>query len=491
MAEKLKQVTVYGGHDYEVVGKIPDRLICQICTKVLREPHLAVCCGQHFCESCLNKWFDQQRGKQSCPHCRTEGEAFHHVINKGLRSEISQLKIRCSNLGQGCQWTGEQGTLRAHLESESGCGFVMVECPNKCLNFLGDATNTMLRKEIKNHLAHNCYLRPYQCEFCGLNDTYEAITGGDYITSLIIDRDLSGHQATCPEAPLTCPNECGSENIKRKDMDGHRSKCPQEPVECPFAEAGCDGILLRCQLEDHMTSSIQQHLMIVMKDNKETKSKLKETREALETELKETQIKLTDTQAKLNEAQVEIETVKKELGHQNEAFSRLSLAEQCIGLSYKLEKQGDSIKILMPDFPRYSHVGNVWRSPPFYYREGYKMCLAVYANGVGKGAGTHVSLSLLLLKGKYDDQLKWPMMFCNKTFHYSMIGDNEGCEEFIVCSGKRHQLVKDHEKIGHCDRFCSLTSNALELVNNSLALSVQFSDECCLQINIIKSLAIN
>ena len=50
-----EQAAVYGGHDNDFVGEVADRFICQICTKVLREPHLAVCCGQHFCESCLNK----------------------------------------------------------------------------------------------------------------------------------------------------------------------------------------------------------------------------------------------------------------------------------------------------------------------------------------------------------------------------------------------------------------------------------------------------
>ena len=81
----------YGGYDHEFVGTVPDRFICQICTKVLHDPHLAVCCGQHFCESCLNRWFTRQ-GKESCPHCQAEGESFNHVIHKGLRSEVNQLK---------------------------------------------------------------------------------------------------------------------------------------------------------------------------------------------------------------------------------------------------------------------------------------------------------------------------------------------------------------------------------------------------------------
>ena len=36
------------------------------------------------------------------------------------------------------------------------------------------------------------------------------------------------------------------------------------------------------------------------------------------------------------------------------------------------------------------------------------MCLSVYANGSGKGEGTHVSLFAYLMKGEFDDHLKWP-----------------------------------------------------------------------------------
>jgi hypothetical protein len=50
------------------------------------------------------------------------------------------------------------------------------------------------------------------------------------------------------------------------------------------------------------------------------------------------------------------------------------------------------MEIIMPSFSlsSYRRSGKVWYSPPFYYGEGYKMCLAVHANGVGAGAGTHV-----------------------------------------------------------------------------------------------------
>ena len=404
MAEKA--VYAYGGHDQEFVCKVADRFICQICTKVLREPHLAVCCGQHFCESCLNKWFDRQKGRESCPHCRAEGDVFNHVIHKGLRSEINELQIKCSHHEEGCEWRGELGALKTHLESQSGCGYEDEKCPNKCV------WEILKRKDLKNHLTHVCYLRPYQCEFCGLKDTYEAITGyGIFLTV--------GHQATCPEVPLACPNKCGSKDIKRKNMDSHRSKCPQEPVECPFAEAGCtDGAVCRSQLEDHMASSLQQHLMLVMKDSKETKREMQAKLAKAENELTQTkrefQEKLVKAEAKLSDTEVKLRETEQ---RQNEAIAELSVAMSHIFMLNSLVKKGDAVAFRMSNFSYYRHSEKLWHSPPFYYRDGYKMCLAVYASGVGEGTGTHISLSLLLLRGEYDDKLKWPTNF-NKQVHY-------------------------------------------------------------------------
>ena len=110
-----------------------------------------------------------------------------------------QLKIRCSNHGEGYQWTRELGALKKHLESDTGCDCVMVECPNKCYFY-----KTVQRKCLQEHLSQ-----------------------------------------FCPEVLLPCPNKCGSEKIKRKAMANHQSQCPQEPVKCPFTDAGCDFTVCR------------------------------------------------------------------------------------------------------------------------------------------------------------------------------------------------------------------------------------------------------
>ena len=48
-------------------------------------------------------------------------------------------------------------------------------------------------------------------------------------------------------------------------------------------------------------------------------------------------------------------------------------------------------------------------SPAFYtHVGGYKMCLSIRANGWDTGKGTHVGVSVYMMKGEFDSHLKWP-----------------------------------------------------------------------------------
>ena len=491
----------YGGYDLEFVDDVPDRFICQICTRVLRDPHLAVCCGQHFCESCLKKWFKKQ-AKKSCPHCRAQGSTFNHVIHKGMRSEISQLKIKCTKLSEGCEWRGELGELETHLESDDGCDYVNVACPNKCRKSttswsIKSIVRTMKRKDLHEHLDSECYLRPYHCEYCGRKSTYDAIMGRD---------GSGGHQAKCPEAPLMCPNKCRSDSIKRKDMVTHCSQCPQEPVECPFAEAGCKEKLVRYQFEDHINSSQQQHLLLIMKDYGETKKKLNETSK----ELSETRKELSDVKKELFEAKKELSETKEKTSIAKNWVSKvdsdllevkgtLTTAIQllCQGLkeadkekvdfviscSSTLRNFHDSVKVVMPKFSEYRRSGKVWHSPPFYYRESYKMCLEVYANGVGEGAGTHCSVSILLLDIRAVSEYL-PNTDCRYASR-SLLADIDGHRLFKVCFCQPMGMFMQILQLNKRDKFCSLMSNNLHSVSDTLTLRISYVQPCCLLVHII------
>ena len=46
--------------DYNFVDDLPEEYTCQVCMKLLKEPQITDCCGQHFCRACLDRWFKKQ-----------------------------------------------------------------------------------------------------------------------------------------------------------------------------------------------------------------------------------------------------------------------------------------------------------------------------------------------------------------------------------------------------------------------------------------------
>ena len=356
------------GYDFSFTKPVPDRFNCNICTKVLRDPHLTFCCGQHFCEFCLNHWFKKQ--KTTCPHCRHEN--FNHVLNKALKREIDDLEIRCTKQGLGCQWVGELNCLQTHLDSEQGCRCVEVQCSKKC-------GAKMKRKELKAHLERQCPLRKIQCQYCHYEDAYQTIT--------------NKHYGECPHYPLPCPNKCGTTGIRRADMDNHLSRCELETMECPFHEAGCKVHVVRKEFDSHMSGNQQNHLLVLLGAYQETKRELEKS----QTKLVENRRELDESKRKLHNTSLKLLETRKEMEE-----SKPKPAKQMT-----LKHDGNGMTFCMNDYSLYKHTGRVWHSPPFYYQGGYKLCLAVYANGKGAGAGTHVSAELLQMKGEHDDKLRW------------------------------------------------------------------------------------
>ena len=115
----------------------------------------------------------------------------------------------------------------------------------------------------------------------------------------------------------------------------------------------------------------------------------------------ETKRELSESQRQLHECQKVLDESQRQLSLKLQEME----AMKCPPTT--LKTNGDEVTFCMTNFSLYKQTGKVWCSPPFYYGEGYKLCLAVYANGKGAGAGTHVSVELLLMKGEHDHKLKW------------------------------------------------------------------------------------
>ena len=260
-----------GGYDHDFYDEVPERLTCLICAKPFRDPHLAVCCGKHFCESCLTASLNSGWTIASCPHCRSIWNESSSVLHKGVRSEVLELKIYCSNNLNGCPWVGQLGHLRCHLTSQQGCGYELIPCPNMCRETSRHTTictwgvqpkvKCVYRKDLAHHLTNECVNRMGNCQYCHKMGTYQEI--------------VEFHHGECPEYPISCPNvQCNVTNIKRKELNDHLKVCPEQLVECSFAEAGCHASIRRRQLHDHMSSYMQEHLTILMEAYQDVKRRL-------------------------------------------------------------------------------------------------------------------------------------------------------------------------------------------------------------------------
>ena len=201
-------------------------LLCPICAKVLVDPHVTDCCGQHFCQQCLTKWFQEQFGRKICPHCRSK--SFTHIRYLPLKRKINDFQVYCSNRKDGCTTITKVNGLDDHL---SECLYATVKCSYKC----GQA---LFRKDLTNHTKNKCPYRPSTCMYCQKRGKHCFTVGIQHLKS-------------CPDFPVGCPKNCPSgSTVKRKDLPSHRLVCPLESLNCP----DCRVNLLRQDLQHHLRS---------------------------------------------------------------------------------------------------------------------------------------------------------------------------------------------------------------------------------------------
>jgi TNF receptor-associated factor 4 len=338
--------------EYKFVKELPDDYQCMICAKVLNEPHLTDCCGQHFCQACLEQWFKKQ-SKKICPHCRSK--SFTHMRYIPLKRKIDDLEVYCPNQDDGCKEITKLGVLDAH---KGICGLAKVICTQGC-------GKSILRKDLIQHCSNECSKRKINCKFCGLVDHYEVINGK--------------HTTTCKEYPVNCPRGCilGS-GIKRKDIAEHAETCPLEMVPCSFIKAGCSTRVPRKDLNAHMESNTQQHLMKMMT----AYSNLN---------IKHSKLKLEHSRLKLEHTKLKLEHLKFHKEHNKLSSQVANLTNEPVKMTESEDHSSFAFNITL---------SRGWTSPPFSVLDGYTFTIK---HKEGRKA------SLMLMKGKYDDQLKWPM----------------------------------------------------------------------------------
>ena len=203
--------------------------------------------------------------------------------------------------------------------------------------------------EAKEHMMNNCSKRLCTCEYCG-----------DYYNK----RDIvtEKHYPVCEQFPVECPNKCPMQSLKRIDFKLHLKQCPLQVIECPFSSVGCMVQLPRREMEAHEQDAVHRHLRMMM-----SLLQPKPTQEPSPS-----------------------------------PYATMEHSQYLFNLP--------PVEFTIMNFIKIKESNAEWISPPFYtHPHGYKLCLVVYPNGLYRGKGTHMSVFLSLLEGKYDNCLSWPM----------------------------------------------------------------------------------
>ena len=397
----------WGGYSYEFVNTPPDRLVCKICYLPSRIPHLTECCGSIVCKSCLGRTTVKSVICTSCGR-----EKFGATYNKNLEGEIKRLYIYCIDKKKGCQWRGELDDIESRRHFEKGCPIQQQQHVDKHLESEGCRRQSVNCHDIEEH-------------------------------QIIKDQHNEEHSRLIP-----CPNKCRKgRTVHHDDIEAHRMVCPLEIIQCNHHSVGCKAKMARKDLDKHRKEKMEDHhLMTIQAKICELESKLSATKTEAENKVAE----VSERARNLNEKIVAIEqTVDTLQGKFHAEFKKIQ------------EAQNNTFASLLKDFTRQSQLdqwisllhlsvsGNKicpvilkihqvedkkihskeWRSDPFYtHDKGYRMCLLVIFNGTNHVNATYVSVFLYLMKGPYDDDLKWPLI---RNFEITLLNQKKDEEHYI------------------------------------------------------------
>ena len=317
----------YKGKEYQFVEETKknlDTLQCPVCFEIVLEP-VQTSCGHLFCKKCV-------RGTTKCPVCR---EQFTSVPDHFNKRRVRSLRVKCPFTANGCKWVGDLG-------------------------------------DVGDHVAVRCEFQANSCQYCGFTTVQKEI--------------FQNHLKICDSHTFLCPNGCGTAP-SRGGLDQHLEECPEQLVQCKFSMLGCDAVLPRKAMENHVATSAEhstefflQHVM-----------------------------KLTDLVSQLC------------------AKSGVSNPlEQKTWLTNKVLRQEPPRVLKMMGFQVKKEENEEWYSDPVHsHFGGYKMCLRVDANGGNEVKGTHVSVYVCLMRGDNDDNLKWPFKGTIKVSLLNQLEDGQ------------------------------------------------------------------
>ena len=188
-----------------------------------------------------------------------------------------------------------------------------------------------------------------------------------------------------------------SEPAADKSLEG----CPFTVISCPLGHTGCDVKLPRKDIEAHVNDELLSHVLkqaTLMMTLKQEKESLNAQLQCVKAEFQGVNVELQLVKGEKLYLEQHVTELEREINQVKAAQQIVASTGQPIG----------PVEFTVVNFNQYQD-GELWYSTPFYtHPYGYKMCLCVMPKGWGDGRGTHLGVTIHMMRGEFDDQLKWP-----------------------------------------------------------------------------------
>ena len=421
--------------EYDFVEQPPEEYFCPVSFAVLLEPYQTQCCGNHLAKES----YERLQG-QPCPVCREEN--LTAMKDKFHKRRVLSLKVRCPHKAEGCEWEGELGSLEQHLDTSSNASSVAVAA---------------------------CQYVDVDCASCGKCFKRHA---------------LQLHVKDCVSSMLT--QEVPKLKVKVQEQSEQiKQQADLIKQQGDLTKQLGDQIKQQGDLTKQQGDQIKQQGDQIKQQGDQIKQQGDLTKQQGD------QIKQQGDQIKQQGDQIKQQgdlikqledRIKQQEGHDDQ-WGRDQIEEK-FKLLMKFNKLViPPVDIVMDEFEEYKDDNSTWFSPPFYsHLGGYKMCLKVYANGQGDVEGTHVSVFVCLMRGEFDDDLKWPFNgkitiqlkttnpFEPQHFQSVLVFDDK-CDDDAVWkpTGERNSGWGYPVFISHCDLYAG---NYLKEVDSKLMFCI-------------------
>ena len=276
---------------------------------------------------------------------------------------------------------------------------------------------------------------------------------------------MNTHLGECQEFLVDCPNGCeaaggtGIRQGKRGDVPLHLAECPLQIVRCPYWDYGCGEEMERRQIDRHEKESMHTHFKLAMEGMKRNETESTEQINSLKIQITE----LTNELRKLSENNVlrltqtltECNKLKSQLQEQDSnslaANNRIHYLERLTAdkdLEILSVKQDfNELKKTIPTstgrlewkikrVKRRIETKQTSYSDPFnvglYKCQG---CIVWDSKNSSK-----LGCFICIMKGEYDDKLKWPFIFRYKFF---LINQNRNEDDYLSSSEITKDILQD------------------------------------------------